>query len=88
MNKLTEFVTARLDEDEAAVKRYGLGEHSQRSVDTKRAIVAAYAEVTYMDTADPEPEYAYGRAGGLGEAVRHLAAAWSDHPDYWQEWAI
>jgi hypothetical protein len=33
-----------------------------------------------------EPEYAYGRADGLGEAVRQLAAVWSDHPDYRAEW--
>jgi hypothetical protein len=24
---------------------------------------------------------------GLGAAVRHLAAVYSDHPDYRQEWA-
>jgi hypothetical protein len=59
-----------------------------REVAAKRAIVAAYAEVAYMDTVDPEPEYACGRAGGLGKAVRHLAAVWSDHPGYKQEWAL
>lgn len=53
-----------------------------REVAAKRAILAAYAEVSYMDIADPEPEFAYGRAVGLGEAMRHLAATWSDHPDF------
>ena len=52
-----------------------------------RAIVAAYAEVARMDIADPEPEFACGRAVGLGEAVRQLAASWNLHPGYRQEWA-
>lgn len=58
-----------------------------RDVAGKRRILAAYTEVAYMDIADPEPEYAYGRAAGLGEAVRQIAAAWNDHSDYKPGWA-
>ena len=53
-----------------------------RDIAGKRKILDAYAEVAYMDIAEPEPEFAYGRAVGLGEAVRHLAAEFSTHPDY------
>ena len=76
---LAGFVRARLDEGK------GLGSEGLRAA---RAILAAYAEVAYMDIADPEPEYAYGRAEGLGEAVRHIAAIWSDHPHYQASWAL
>jgi hypothetical protein len=30
----------------------------------------------------------YGRAMGLGHAVRALAAVYSDHPDYRDEWRL
>lgn len=57
-----------------------------REIAAKRAILATYTAVAYMDIADLEPEFAYGRAVGLGEAVRHLATIWSDHPDYQARW--
>ena len=57
-----------------------------REVEAKRAIVAAYSEHADLDIADPEPEYAYGHAAGLGFAVRQAAAVYSDHPDYQPEW--
>jgi len=57
-----------------------------RDVEADRKLLAIYAEVADMDRDDPEPEYAYGRAVGLGEAVRLRAARFSDHPDYRQEW--
>lgn len=59
-----------------------------REVEADRRLLAAYAEVAHMDIPDPEPEFAYGRAVGLGEAVRLRAANWSDHPDYQPEWEV
>ena len=57
-----------------------------REVEAKRRIVDEYNEVRRMDRPEPEPEYAVGRAVGLGEAVRLLALPYSDHPDYREEW--
>ena len=58
-----------------------------REVEAKRRVLDAYVEVAEMDTPDPEPEFAYGRAVGLGEVIRLLALPYNDHPDYRQEWA-
>jgi hypothetical protein len=59
-----------------------------REVEAHRKLVDAYAEVAGMDTEGAEPEFAYGRAVGLGEAVRLLALPYADHPDYRPEWAL
>jgi len=59
-----------------------------RDIEADRELLAAYVEVADMDRDDPEPEYAYGRAVGLGEAVRLRAARFSDHPDFQQEWKL
>ena len=49
-----------------------------REVEAKRAILAAY---------QPSGKgVAYTLEAGLEFAVRALAAAWSDHPDYRAEW--
>lgn len=89
---LVEFLTARLNE-EAADIRGGIaaGESNISALDlldvqAKQSIVDAYALVADMDTSDPEPEFAYGRAVGLGEAVRLLAVRYADHPDYDEAW--
>ncbi|WP_405444629.1 hypothetical protein [Streptomyces erythrochromogenes] len=37
---------------------------------------------------DKEPDYATGVADGLGQALRHIAAAWSHHPDYEAAFAV
>ncbi|MBQ1164131.1 hypothetical protein KBZ21_39700, partial [Streptomyces sp. A73] len=50
-------------------------------VDAKRGLLDRDAEVADMDYEDNEPEYAYGRATGLGEAVRLLALPYASHPD-------
>ncbi|WP_282698032.1 DUF6221 family protein [Streptomyces sp. CC208A] len=91
---LVEFLTARFDEDDAVI-RDGIdaGESNISSLDlvdvqAKRSVVNAYAEVAYMDTGDPEPEFAYGRAVGLGVAVRLLALPYADHPDYDEAWRL
>ncbi len=56
-----------------------------REVEAKRAIVASHQ--WYVDTADRD--FAYTRAGEADLAERHvkdLAAVYSDHPDYREEW--
>jgi hypothetical protein len=58
-----------------------------REIAADRALLAAYAKVAACVTADPEPEFAVGRAVGLDEAVRLRAAIHSDHPDCRPEWA-
>lgn len=98
---LVAFLRARLDEDEwaarvakdAAAKRTHYrasltdrADRELREVAAARQLVDAYAEVADMDTEDPEPEFAYGRAVGLGIAVRLLAVSYADHPDYREEW--
>jgi hypothetical protein len=64
--------------------------HAPRRVlaerEAKRRIVEEYAPVAKNDTGESEPEYAYGWAEGLGEAVRLLALPYADHPDYRDEW--
>ncbi|MEU0370627.1 DUF6221 family protein [Streptomyces sp. NPDC006283] len=52
-----------------------------------RSLVEAYADVADLDTDDPEPSFASGRAVGLGIAVRALAALHSGHRDYQSTWA-
>lgn len=54
-------------------------------LDAKAAIVQAYAAVEANDIDEPS-EYAYGWANGLGLAVRALATAYANHPDYKQDW--
>lgn len=91
MDDLIAFLNARLDEDEAEAKAAAnaLNRHIEcdpdnaahiarhdparvlREVAAKRAIVERYAKA---------PDWAGG------EDVRLLAAVWSDHPDYRQEW--
>jgi hypothetical protein len=63
-------------------------DHVLRKVAANRRLVDAYAEVEDMDTGDDaEPEFAYGRAAGLGIAVRLLALTYSDRPGYLPKWA-
>jgi len=82
---LAEFVAARLDEDEGTVKRdlaHGAWrpeyERARREVTAKRAILK-----------DHWPDL-YGCQVCVGDArcpLNHLAAIYSDHPDYREEWA-
>ena len=51
-----------------------------REVESKRAILAQLSEVDVVMTHD------VGGHNAIGRAVRHLAAVYSDHPDYRQEW--
>lgn len=52
----------------------------------KRDLLDEYEAVAHLDTDNPEPEYAHGRAGGLGEAVKMIAAAYRHRPGWKQEW--
>ncbi|MHC3389355.1 DUF6221 family protein [Streptomyces lavendulocolor] len=89
---LVEFLTARYDE-EAAIVRDGVdaGESNISvldlvDVETKRSVLSAYAAVADMDTANPEPEFAHGRAVGLGGPVRLLALPYAGHSAYDEVW--
>lgn len=72
----------------------GRGEHvahhdparALREIEADRALLAAYEAVADLDTEDPEPEFAYGRAAGLGEAARYRALRYADRPGYREEW--
>lgn len=57
-----------------------------REVAAKRAIVAAYAKADEWVNVSAGATAAYARQI-MDETLRHLAAVWSDHPDYRQEWA-
>ncbi|MFD3917292.1 DUF6221 family protein [Streptomyces sp. NPDC058603] len=60
--------------------------HVLRRIARDRAVLDAYEEVADMDTDNAEPEYAYGRAVGLGYAVRQMATEHDGHPDYKTSW--
>jgi hypothetical protein len=53
-------------------------------VKAKRAIVELRAALSQMDRADDRWEA--GQIQSADFAVRHLATAYADHPDYRQEW--
>ena len=97
MDDLTAFITARLDEDEAAAQACAdydtlscadlPGVHMTtarvlREVEAKRAVLNAYV----CTDGDSPRDRDRGRWDGLHATVRHLAAVYSDHPDYRQEW--
>ncbi|MFF8406927.1 DUF6221 family protein [Streptomyces sp. NPDC015684] len=55
-------------------------------IEADRALLAQYEAVADMDTEDAEPEFAYGRAVGLGVAVCYRALKYANHTDYREEW--
>jgi Family of unknown function (DUF6221) len=61
-----------------------------REVEAKRAILKAYEWVAAhkADGGGIERDYNFrsGQVISLETAIRFLAAVWSDHPDYRQEW--
>jgi hypothetical protein len=100
---LVEFLTARLDEDEAMAQRasdhpdawgvmandnygYLLVQPARvlADVKAKRAIVELRAALSQMDRADDRWEAGHIQSADF--AVRHLATAYADHPDYREEW--
>jgi len=61
-----------------------------REVAAKRAILAAYEAVLadcHSAGVPARRPRKYGEYDGLHKAVAELAAVYSDHPDYQQEWA-
>lgn len=83
------FVAARLDEEEAALReaidqgRYAGHDPDRvlRYVEARRKILAEYN----ADSANGEtPDY----YAGLAFTIKALAAFWSDHPDYREEWKL
>lgn len=54
-----------------------------REIEAKRRIVATYE--LWRDFGGTDKEAAFAK--GLGDSLRILASAYSDHPDYLQEWA-
>lgn len=95
------FITARLDEDEARAKDdfvcepIAVKERTLREVTAKRAIIATV--FAYEAKIDGEWGCCHSAAGIAAgycpeievddvPALRELAAIWSDHPDYRDEW--
>ena len=101
---LTEFLLARIAEDEAAAKRdieEGVKETQGSSVvwaegyvSPVRALAECAAKRRILDTwqdpdAVPEGEReTYFKALGIDQCVRLLAQVYSDHPDYREEWGL
>jgi hypothetical protein len=96
---LAEFLAARLDEDEAAAKavtfRSRFTARVLREVAAGRKILAYGQEAqAKLDRAVAHPEdfapgdagLYVGKAAASRMAMRHLAAIWSDHPDWDDAW--
>ncbi|MEV4413798.1 DUF6221 family protein [Catellatospora sp. NPDC049609] len=96
--ELIRFLRAKLDADEhhvvyvQAVNPPGqpvLLESTVDALDMIRTVVDLYAEVEHLDTpegAGSGDAYAAGRAAGLGQAVRRLAAIYHEDPAFRAEW--
>lgn len=109
MTPLDEFLTARLDEDEAAAKAAAsrplgdqwidgtrltavaahIARHDParvlREVEAKRKILNSWVSAATADRYSAGPEPIDHFQDGLEHALRLLATAWSDHPDYRQD---
>lgn len=65
-----------------------------REVAAKRAILAqeeaarSQFEHVKSSTTYPAIEVLIGQVAALATVIRHLTSAYSDHPDYQQEWAL
>lgn len=65
-----------------------------REIAAKRAILAqeeaARSQFEHVKTSTTYPaiEVLIGQVAALATVIRHLASAYSDHPDYQQEWAL
>ena len=86
MSDLAEFLAARLDETEAAVKdvRYVWPTSFEVTLNPARVLreVTAMRAILASECA-PYPRH----APPMTATMRLLAAIWSDHPDYRPEWA-
>lgn len=100
MTSITKFLEARIDEDEAeasewqdsrvlaecTAKRLILGHYKchSESRDAGRTKLARSSE---DKRAKQDRRLQEARARVAGDSIRALAAVYSDHPDYQQEWA-
>jgi hypothetical protein len=92
---LTEFLLARIAEDEAAWWGVTLGPRKSAECEAKRRVVGRAIEAEAAagawtherlkaDARSPLPEWS--RRDACVEAAADLAAVYSDHPDYRDEW--
>lgn len=97
---LTQFLKDRINSDEVAAKRVLMhadsGDASERTATqalrncaARREVIDTYHEHMSEDglTGDKGIVNA-GIITGLETAIQHLAAAYSDHPDYHEDWAV
>jgi len=94
---ITEFLEARIAEDEAEASQYqayeqdisetaGWWEPTRVLAEcaAKRTIIAGWEDPNDIMTSDVDAGYSLG----IDNAVHALAAVYSDHPDYQQAWAL
>ena len=83
--ELAAFVAARLDEDEAAARTWAERDmRPLREVAFKRSILA---RVLSGPAVEGGHRFDEGVSFAMADALLGIAAIWSDHPDYRQEWA-
>lgn len=81
------FVTARLDEDEAAAETWR--EHDERplrEVAAKRAIINTLTSRTQADDSEAATWHQVGYGRARYDVLRLMAAVYDSHPDYRPEW--
>jgi hypothetical protein len=90
---LTEFLEARIAEDEAEAdyllgreddEANAYGKHFLAECAAKRAIIAGRKRI---DRSANDDEWSMGYSDANYEATHALAAVYADHPDYRREWA-
>lgn len=90
------FLLKRVEADEAAVRHFApvlggrLAAHFSAVIvlaecAAKRAIIADL-EDSFAEQQDSPTMFSEGKRYGLILAINHLAAAYSNHPDYDQDW--
>jgi hypothetical protein len=78
---LTEFLTARLDEDEADARDDDGSPTPIGMWDPDRVLAEVAAKRAIVDKATD-----YDERWALDEVLRHIAAPYADHPDYDEAW--
>jgi hypothetical protein len=93
---LTEFLTARIAEDELQTQGMAedigqwMGDRWVAECEAKRRIVELHMaheeRVAFALSADLSPDHADQRRKATHEVLRALALPYADHPDYRDEW--
>lgn len=85
MNDLIAFLNARIDEDERFLgpKKRHLWQRPFREVEAKRAIVLM---ATRLPALTRDFDLFDNNRDGWADALRYLAAVYSDHPEYRADW--